>query len=155
MTEADRENIAYSRSFMNSMHKNTLEKDLNRDLENKILNADQINYHREAAKRLNNSGLIKMMDAKAARRNKPPKPTYRAPAPRDGPPAIRRRSRRSASRSRSRSPVLRRSRSRSPARRRHSGPVPRLNLDATPSPSRGGKTFKKRMRRKHKHTKRR
>ena len=60
-------------------------------------------------------------------------------------------------RSRSRSPVLRRSRSRSrsPPRRRHSGPVPQFNLDATPSPSRGGKTFKKHMRRKRRHTKRR
>ena len=147
------EDIAYSKSFIRSMHKNNLEKDLNNDLQNKILNEDQLNYHIEAAKSMNDIVLIKLLEAKAKRLNEQPKMTYQAPI--NGPPAIRR-GRRSASRSRRQASRSRRSasRSRSPVRRQqHSGPVPRLNLSSSPSLSSGGKTFKRKH--KHKHTKRR
>jgi len=142
------EEIAYSKSFIRSMHKNNLEKDLNNDLKNKILNEDQLNYHIEAAKSMNDIGLIKLLEAKAKRLNEQPKMTYRAHS--NGPPAIRR-GRRSASRSRRSA-----SRSRSPVRRQqHSGPVPRFNLSSSPSRPSGGKTFKRKHKHKRKHTKRR
>jgi hypothetical protein len=144
MSAEDEENMEYSMSFMKSMHKNNLEKDLNSDLREKKLTQDQVNYYLAAAIKLNDRGLIKLLEAKAKRLNEQPKMTYRAPS--NGPPAIRRRSRRSASRSRSRSPVR---------RQQHSGPVPRLNLSSSPSRTSGGKTFKRKHKHKRKHTKRR
>lgn len=143
----DEDDMAYSTSFIRSMHKNNLEKDLNHDLKNKKLTQDQLNYYLAAAIEMNDKGLIKLLEAKAKRLNEQPKMTYRAPS--NGPPAIRR-GRRSASRSRRST-----SRSRSPVRRQHSGPVPRLNLSSSPSPSSGGKTFKRKHKHKRKHTKRR